>query len=273
MAKKKKCPECEGGEKWAVPFADFFSLLLALFIALYAIASQNKDKMKALSKSFNEIFEFTPSQLNVNPQDAGKEPGSSKSKESKESTQSTQASQQQVEVAKQLMKDLHAIKDVAPEQGNGSDTEVVMTDEGIRVRMLNAIVFDEGSANLTPASKKIVDILAASVKSYPGNIKVEGHTSSTQPPKSGPFPSNWELSTARASAVVREFISSGFDPAKFTAVGYADTKPASKEPGASKHFLNQRVDVVLMKYDGKGEGAGVVKSILDAPAPEASMVR
>jgi chemotaxis protein MotB len=272
MAKKKKCPECEAGEKWAVPFADFFSLLLALFIALYAIASQNKDKMKALSKSFNDIFEFTPSQMNVNPQDAGKEPSSSKSTESKESsTQSTQSTQQQIEVAKQLMKDLQAVKDVAPEQGNGSDTEVVMTDEGIRVRMLNAIVFDDGSANLTPASKKIVDILAASVKSYPGNIKVEGHTSSAQPPKGGPYPSNWELSSARASAVVREFIANGFDSAKFSAVGYADTKPASKEPGATQHFLNQRVDVVLMKYDSKGETGG--KSILDAPAPETSLVR
>lgn len=272
MARKKKCPECEGGEKWAVPFADFFSLLLALFIALYAIASQNKDKMKALSKSFSEIFEFTPSQMNVNPRDAGKEPNSATTTDSKAAAQSSQSTQQQIEVAKQLMKDLHAIKDVAPEQGNGSDTEVVMTDEGIRVRMLNAIIFDEGSASLTPASKKIVDILAASVKSYPGNIKVEGHTSSSQPPKGGPYPSNWELSSARASAVVREFISGGFDPAKFTAVGYADTKPTSKEPGVAKHFLNQRVDVILMKYDGKGDSGGI-KSILDAPAPEASIVR
>ena len=60
MAKKKKCPECPAGERWAVPYADFLSLLLALFIALYAISSQNKDKLKALSKSFSEIFEFTP---------------------------------------------------------------------------------------------------------------------------------------------------------------------------------------------------------------------
>lgn len=270
MAKKKKCPACEGGEKWAVPFADFFSLLLALFIALYAIASQNKDRMKALSKSFAEIFDFTPSQMNVLPQDAGKEPGSSNSKEGRESTQATQATQQQIEVAKQLMKDLHAIKDVAPESGNGSDTEVVMTDEGIRVRMLNSIIFDEGSANLTPASRKVISILAASIKNYPGAIKVEGHTSSTPPPKGGIYPSNWELSTARASAVVRELIAAGFDPAKFTAVGYADTKPTSKEPGAAGHFLNQRVDVVLMKYDGKGESVGG-QSVLDAPPPQTSI--
>lgn len=272
MAKKKKCPQCEGGEKWAVPFADFFSLLLALFIALYAIASQNKDRMKALSKSFADIFDFTPAQMSINPQDAGKDSSTNThSSESKDSKQTSQAVQQQIEIAKQLMKELQAIKDVAPEQGNGSDTEVVMTDEGIRIRMLNSIVFDEGSANLTPASKKIVDMLAASIKTYPGNIKVEGHTSSAQPPKGSIYPSNWELSTARASAVVREFISLGFDPAKFSAVGYADTKPISKEPGAAQHFLNQRVDVVLMKYDGKGEVGG--KSVLDAPAPEASVVR
>ncbi len=272
MAKKKKCPACEGGEKWAVPFADFFSLLLALFIALYAIASQNKDRMKALSKSFAEIFDFTPAQMNMIPQDAGKDQATStQASDSKDSKQSTsQTTQQQIEIAKQLMKDLQAIKDVAPESGNGSDTEVVMTDEGIRVRMLNSIIFDNGSAQLTPASKKVVDILAASIKNYPGDIKVEGHTSSTPPPKGSIYPSNWELSSARASAVVREFISLGFNPKKFTAVGYADTKPTSKEPESSSHFLNQRVDIVLMRYDGKGEVGGT-SSILDNPPPQTSI--
>jgi len=270
MAKKKKCPTCEACEKWAVPFADFFSLLLALFIALYAIASQNKDRMKALSKSFADIFEFTPSQLNIIPQDAGKDPSTATQSEQKEK-QSAESSQQQIEVAKQLMKDLQAIKDVAPESGNGSDTEVVMTDEGIRVRMLNAIVFEEGSANLTPASKKILEILAASIKNYPGDIKVEGHTSSSKPPSNSVYPSNWELSTARASSVVREFIGMGFDPNKFTAVGYADTKPTSKEASEATHFLNQRVDVVLMKYDGSSSSAGGVKSILDTPPPQTSI--
>jgi chemotaxis protein MotB len=276
MARKKKCPECEGGEKWAVPFADFFSLLLALFIALYAIASVNKDRMRALSKSFSDIFEFTPSQMNMIPvgQDAGQEGNmqSTTTKSKEEIKQSAESRQQQVEVAKQLMKELQAIKDVAPDSGNGSDTEVVMTDEGVRIRMLNSVVFEEGSASLTPASKKIVDVVANSVKSYPGNIKVEGHTSATQPPKNGIYPSNWELSSARASSVVREFISNGFDPLKFTAVGYADTRPISKEPEAGKHFLNQRVDVVLMKYDGKADVGGA-KSILDAPPPETSIKR
>ncbi|MCI4399074.1 MAG: flagellar motor protein MotB [Campylobacteraceae bacterium] len=273
MAKKKKCPECEGGEKWAVPFADFFSLLLALFIALYAIASVNKDRMRALSKSFSEIFEFTPSQVNMIPvaEDAGQEGkmNSATTKSKDESKQSQEIRQQQMETAKQLMKDLQAIKDVAPESGNGSDTEVVMTDEGIRVRVLNAIVFDEGSANLTPASKKVLDIMAKSVKGYQGNIKVEGHTSSKNPPKGSIYPSNWELSSARASAVVREFISKGFDPQKFSVVGYADTRPVSKDGESKNHFLNQRVDIVLMKYDGKNEGGTV--SVLDAPPPEVSI--
>lgn len=273
MAKKKKCPECEAGEKWAVPFADFFSLLLALFIALYAIASVNKDRMRALSKSFSDIFEFTPSQMNLIPtgQDAGQEGKVSPTTSSKEEEikQSQQSKQQQIETAKQLMKQLQAIKDVSPEAGNGSDTEIVMTDEGIRIRMLNSIVFDEGSANLTPASKKVIDLLAASIKNYPNDIKVEGHTS-TALPKGSQYPSNWELSTARASTVIRELIAKGFAPDRFTAVGYADTKPMSKEPEAGKHVLNQRVDITLMRYDGKGELGGG-KSILDAPPPTVSI--
>lgn len=268
MARKKKCPPPPPSEKWAIPYADFLSLLLALFIALYAIAAQNKDKMKALSKSFAEIFDFTPSQMSVLPQDVDK--GSSQNTEESQSQnkeQSAESKQQQIQVVKQLMKDLQAVKDVAPEQGNSSDTEIVMVDEGIRVRMLNAIVFDEGSATLTPASKRVVDILAASVKSYPGPIKVEGHTSTNPPPKDGIYPSNWELSSARASAVVREFINNGFEAGKFTAVGYAHTKPISNEAGSPKHFLNQRVDVVLMRYDGK-QPTTPATSVLDAPLAE-----
>lgn len=273
MAKKKKCPECEAGEKWAVPFADFFSLLLALFIALYAIASVNKDRMRALSKSFSDIFEFTPSQMNVVPtgQDAGQEgkvsPTTSANKE--ETKQSQQSKQQQIETAKQLMKQLQAIKDVSQEAGNGSDTEIVMTDEGVRIRMLNSIVFEEGSANLTPASKKVIDILANAIRAFPNDIKVEGHTSSTLS-KSSQYPSNWELSTARSSAVVRSLIEKGFVADRFTAVGYADTKPLSKEIEAGKHVLNQRVDITLMRYDGRGELGGG-KSVLDAPPPTVSI--
>lgn len=274
MAKKKKCPECEAGEKWAVPFADFFSLLLALFIALYAIASVNKDRARALSKSFSDIFEFSPSQMNLVPtgQDAGQEGkvsmATSASKD--DVKQSQQSKQQQIETAKQLMKQLQAIKDVSPDAGNGSDTEIVMTDEGIRIRMLNAIVFDEGSATLTPASKKVIDILSAAVKGFPNDIKVEGHTSSTLP-KNSVYPSNWELSTARSSAVVRSLVEKGFNPDRFIAVGYADTRPLSKEPEAGKHVLNQRVDITLMKYEGKGEMGGGMKSVLDAPPPTVSI--
>ena len=163
MAKKKKCPECPAGERWAVPYADFLSLLLALFIALYAISSQNKDKLKALSKSFSEIFEFTPAStvpvsISQDPSQAGSQQATVSQKEDAKQSQSSR--EQQIESVRQLMKELQSVKDVAIENGNGSDTEVVMTEEGIRIRMLNAIIFEEGSAEMSQASNKMLDILA-----------------------------------------------------------------------------------------------------------------
>lgn len=268
MAKKKKCPECEAGEKWAVPFADFFSLLLALFIALYAIAAVNTSQLKSLSVAFTNIFENNPVTLNIVPndsKDAHDRPGQTK-EEGRDMSKQTQAQakQQQVESAKQLMKELQAVKDVVDEKGNGSDTEIVMTDEGIRIRMLNSIAFDQGSANLTPASRKVLDILSASIKNFPNDFKVEGHTSESQAGGRGSYyPTNWELSTARASVVVRYLIDKGFDPKRFQAVGYADTKPLSLDDTNKKHFLNQRVEIVLMRYEGKGSLQ--TKSVLDAP--------
>ena len=69
MSKKKcpKCPECPAGEKWAVPTADFFSLLLALFIALYALASVNKEKVKALKEEFVKIYDYAPAPEEISP--------------------------------------------------------------------------------------------------------------------------------------------------------------------------------------------------------------
>lgn len=67
MAKKKKCPECPAGEKWAVPYADFLSLLLALFIALYAISAQNTEKTKALKEEFIKIFDYAPKPEQAQP--------------------------------------------------------------------------------------------------------------------------------------------------------------------------------------------------------------
>jgi chemotaxis protein MotB len=256
MAKKKKCPECEACEKWAVPTADFFSLLLALFIALYAIASQNKDKMKSMSKAFAEIFDFRPLTLSLIPpldQMAQKDGAQNTNAKQQEQTKQSKSESKEkvVQQAKQLMKDLSKLNDARDEQGNGSETEVIMTDEGIRIRMLNSIVFGDGSAELNPAARKVVDILGGIIKQYPNDIKVEGHTAEPSPPKSSPYPSNWELSSARASSVVRALIEKGYNPKRFTVVGFADTKPLSIDEAAKKHFLNQRVDIILMKYENK----------------------
>jgi chemotaxis protein MotB len=159
------------------------------------------------------------------------------------------------------MKELQAVKDVSDDSGNGSDTEIVMTDEGVRIRMLNAIVFEPGSANLTIPSMRVLDIVSASIKNFPNDFKVEGHTSESRSAKGSYYPSNWELSTARASTVVRYLLGKGFDPKRFQAVGYADTRPLSLDETNKKHFLNQRVDIVLMSYDGKNSTSS--KSILD----------
>jgi chemotaxis protein MotB len=269
MAKKQKCPECEACEKWAVPTADFFSLLLALFIALYAIASQNKDKMKSMSKAFAEIFDFKPITLTLIPpmdQTAQTQGTPNSQRKQEESKQQSNSKSEVVQQAKKIMQDLHKMNDVREESGNGSESEVVMTDEGIRIRVTDNIIFADGSAELNPAAKKMVNILATILKQFPNDIKVEGHTGGDNPPKGSIYPTNWELSAARAASVVRELISKGYDPKRFTVVGYADTKPLSLDKTNSKHFLNQRVDIILMNYDNKPNDLPT-SSVLDDKKP------
>ncbi|HYH23475.1 MAG TPA: OmpA family protein [Azospirillum sp.] len=108
----------------------------------------------------------------------------------------------------------------------------------------DAILFAAGQAELSPDGRAVLAHLVPVLAAAPGDIVVEGHTDST-PIASGRFPSNWELSAARAAAVVRALSELGLPPARLSAAGYADTRPLTPERDAASRARNRRVAITI----------------------------
>lgn len=255
MAKKKKHPEHENLERWLISYADFITLLFATFVVLYALSQVDIKDFKALEESIRQAF-AAPSVMQ------GAEGVMQSSSESMFDTSQADSmitplmmeymSQKYEEEA---MKEIEKKINEEEKLGEMDGVEAIKTDRGLLIRFNDDYLFKSGSATLTPSAQKKLDKVGVMVarKFVLHNIRVEGHTDN-QPIKSTIFPSNWELSSARASAIIRYFISRfSFMPSLFTAVGFADTRPISDNSSPSNKAKNRRVEVLILKNKFKSQ--------------------
>lgn len=128
--------------------------------------------------------------------------------------------------------------------GLGKDVDISVIKGRINLRVRDNILFSTGDANLSGKGKQLIDRLAQRLKKGDYAISVEGHTDN-RPIHTALYPSNWELSAARAAAVLRELISQGVSADRLSAVGYADTRPIASNDTAAGQAANRRVDLVL----------------------------
>ncbi|WP_186764395.1 OmpA/MotB family protein [Pistricoccus aurantiacus] len=122
--------------------------------------------------------------------------------------------------------------------------EITPVDQGIRLRIQDQLLFSTGRDTLRSSGYETVKQLLDIVERYHGEISVEGHTDNIDI-KTSHYPSNWELSTARATAIVRYFLEAGIDPSRVRAIGYADTRPLASNDTAAGRAANRRVEVIL----------------------------
>lgn len=254
MGKKCKKTECPAGEKWAVPFADFLSLLLALFIALYALASVNTEKMKALKEEFVKIYDYSAKPEESNPVIRMNAKSGDAAKD-KEKGNAGGVSQTLEEIAKlaQMMEKMNI--------GEGSLEQKV---DGATLKFPAKLLFAPGSAEINNSDsmlflKRVSDIVAR----LPQNIEiiVKGYTDNSALPSGSKFQDNLELSTARANAVIRILIKNGIAKDRLSSAGYGDTKPLSTENTQEAKDKNGRVEFT-MRISGPNNAAKQ-ESILD----------
>ncbi|HEV7772053.1 MAG TPA: flagellar motor protein MotB [Conexibacter sp.] len=249
----------ENEERWLLTYADMITLLLALFVVLFAISSVNVSKVKMLQQSLREAFSGkvmsggeaimqtgnsvsvrtleTQPRIVPNTPSLGQPPGAA--------AQAALAARREEDELQQLKRQLDAF---AASHGFKAQVETVVTQRGLVVRLLtDNLLFDSGLADLKaqglPLLSEVGTLLGVD-RVHP--IVVEGHTDDV-PISTAKFASNWELSTARSAAVVRWLIGRSVPARRFSAAGYADLHPLASNGTDAGRARNRRVEIVLQR--------------------------
>ncbi len=202
------------GEGWELTFADMMTLILCFFVLIVAISSVDMDRYNAISDVMSETMGGKAEQ------------------------------QQQISLA-EIMQGLESVISAEPEA-----VQLEMRQNAIAVNLRDTVFFDIGSAELTEKALSLLNRIREPLSGIPYRITVEGHTDNI-PIKSERFPSNWELSGARASAVARNLIDYGFPKDKVQVLGLADTRPLlpneneNGQPIPGNQSLNRRVVILV----------------------------
>lgn len=239
MARKKKPEDHENLERWLVSYADFITLLFAFFVVMYSISSVNEGKYKTLSSSLVNAFKNLPETVKpeTNPPGQASRQFIAIRKDIPGSLQKQRAEKMQV-----IAKDLFRVMEPLVREGQVKVTQNAL---GVAVEINASVLFGSGEAALAPASIKVLKAVSQVLAQVPNDIQIEGFTDNT-PINTVAYPSNWELSTARASSVVRLFIENGVPPHRLVAVGYAENRPIEANDTIEGRTRNRRVTVMIL---------------------------
>jgi chemotaxis protein MotB len=245
---KKKHPEHVNHERWLVSYADFITLLFAFFVVLFASSQSDKKKQLKLSEAMQTAFtplgtfdahSKTPPLTDINASAITNSisspivrPLPSASTESLEETEAR---------LRKLIAEQVAAGGIPP-----GGIAMRITPDGLVISLHEAGFFPSGSAEVRPASIPMISILANTLPSGP--LRIEGHTYNV-PIHTAQFASNWELSTARSTAIARLLLEHGpIDPANLAAAGYAEFHPVASNATEDGRTQNRRVDIILLRH-------------------------
>jgi chemotaxis protein MotB len=290
MARKKKHEEHVNAEAWAIPYGDLVTLLFALFTVMYAMSSVNEGKFRVLSDSMIAAFNGAPKTLQ--PVNLGeKEPGKGGDKPLEGSTQTTL-----VRIRNQIM--IKGSVPAAQEPAKKYDSpdrlgtlirlerqvqdamQALIDAKLVTVRRENMwleieintdILFPSGAGAFSTAAEPVLDKLAEVLKPFPNPIRVEGHTDD-RPIHTAAFPSNWELSAARAASVVHQFTKQGIDPLRLEIVGFGEFHPRQPNDSNEGRNANRRVAVLVLEAAPAGDTTALVSDPIP-PEPTAPGVQ
>ena len=235
MAKKKKKSEMKKSS-WLDTYADTITLLLTFFVLLYSMSTIDAEKVRQISQAFNEIMngKSADSILEYDLYD-GQVPiiGGDSDTDDSDIDVNQQATYQD-------------IKEFVDKNDLSSYLDIIQDERGVILQLRDNILFETGEATLKSDALVILDKISALISTLPNNVNVEGHTDNV-PINTNEFPSNWELSSARAVNVVRYFVDKkGQDAKRFTAESHADTEPITDNDTAEHRAENRRVNILIV---------------------------
>jgi chemotaxis protein MotB len=284
MRRKHKHEEHTNHEAWAIPYGDLITLLLAFFVVMYAISSINEGKFRVLSVALLAAFRGTPrtidpvqmgqktrgsgadiamtivqqSMIDGQPRKmleaipmntaadasagAAPHPGAGRTGQSQPMPADHPIARQLARVADELENSLQGLVEA-------NLVAVRRHEFWLEVEVKTDILFASGEANLSDKAIPALDALAATLVKYPNPVRVEGHTDN-RPISTRNYPSNWELSAARAASVVHRFARAGVAPGRLSVIGFGEFRPAQANDSAAGRDANRRVVIVILAGEG-----------------------
>ena len=259
MARKKKTEEHENLERWMVSYADFVTLLFAFFTCLYAISNVDAQKMGQMVASMKvsfggQVFDGASKTLSlddqggaaatglsevlVNPEFDTEENGRSRTR----NTQSRTILSGDVDMGRFK----RTLESMLSEEIKQNMVRIHLERRGIIISLGENGMFDSGSAEIRPDGIVMLDAIATSLTTIGNHIRIEGHADNV-PIKTARFPSNWELSSARAQAVIyRMVINHGMAQELMSVAGYGEWRPVASNSTPEGRARNRRVDIIVL---------------------------
>ncbi len=247
--KQRKTDNKPSAPFWMVTFSDLITLILVFFILLFSMSQIDIVKFKAIAESFQQrqILEFYPSVIpNENP---SAQPDTETPAEDPEESESEENADEQ------LNRLLSEINEYLEENNLGDVVVATRTERGVVLVLEEQVLFQSGKATVLERAYPFLDKVGDLLSRIPNFVKVEGHTDN-RPISTAQFPSNWELSSSRASGVIRYLLlNHDLDPKRFMAVGYGDTRPIAPNDTSENLQKNRRVEIIISdpSYDDSQE--------------------
>ena len=269
MARKKKHEEHENHERWLVSYADFITLLFAFFVVMYSVSAVNEGKFRVLSESLVAAFRDNPKSLDpvklgspvrspplpgqthdpAPPQPGLMPPVQLPIQNRDQASQKAAAAAARAKIEAEREKAISQMAaDLEKELAPLIDQNLVSVRRNkywLEVEIKTSILFPSGSARLANSAIATLKKVAVILGSYPNPIHVEGFTDN-QPISTVAFPSNWELSAARAASVVHLFSAAGIQAERMAAIGYGEYQPVADNATAEGRNANRRVVLVVL---------------------------
>ncbi len=253
MARRKREEDRDNHERWLISYSDFITLLFAFFVVMYATSSINEGKYRVFGDSLSNAFLNKPAA----PPRVEKIPKVvEKKKPVVTEDEKKLLEEQRRERMRGIAQDILSVMSPLVKVGK---VRVMQSNVGVTVEINASLLFKSGQAALEPDSVKALQAVAAVLKDDNHDIQVRGYTDDA-PISTSSFPSNWELSSARAASVVRLFADNGVNPSRMVVEGYAENDPVDSNSTPEGRSRNRRVTILIL--------AAAPEHVTDIPVTE-----
>ena len=262
MKKRPKKQEEPVDEGWLLPYADMLTLLLALFIVMFAMAKTDDSKLDELSNEFNIIFSgksgksgdgimpgISPKKEEASTTESTKEKTETKkdAKKAQESTKESQKKSEKNSDVERMESVGKTIKNDLTDEGFGEEIDVNLEQDGLRIAIKSGLLFAPGSASVTDEVEDVVKKIAESLQDLDNDLIIAGYTDNI-PSNTDQYPTNWELSAARAMTVMKLLVKHhGIEEDRVSVQAYGEYKPKVPNNNEENRAKNRRVEIFVVK--------------------------